>query len=246
MRETEGSWKAHTRLVELGAAEVDHTLLWRGLSPPRTRTGNRGSLNRFALRLGCAGTSELVPCAACQTGSWDSGAAHATCCALGEATRAHDAVTTLVRAAAQSCDHTADTEVPGLILGTELRPADVPTSALGNAYTALHISICFPHSQQAGPDCTQSSLVSNLTTVAALPISLPTEHLQNPDQLERQWTTSSGHVDHFALPQSIHRAQTQFRLCRGRVPEAAFQHHPGDLETVAPVGPSRPSLHPGP
>ena len=38
-----------------------------------------------------------------QIGSLDSGAAHATCCALGEATRGHIAVTALVHAAAQSC-----------------------------------------------------------------------------------------------------------------------------------------------
>ena len=40
--------------------------------------------------------------------------------------------------------------------GTDLRPADVLTSALGNPYTALGISICSPHAQQAGSDCTQT------------------------------------------------------------------------------------------
>ena len=39
------------------------------------------------LRLGCAKPSEPVPCSACQSGFLDSGAAHATCCALGEAAR---------------------------------------------------------------------------------------------------------------------------------------------------------------
>ena len=39
-------------------------------------------------------------------------------------------------------------EVPGLTPGTDLRPADVLTSA-------LDISICSPHAQQAGADCTQ-------------------------------------------------------------------------------------------
>ena len=69
-----------------------------------------------------------VPCAACQSRSLDRGAAHATCCALGEATRGHNAVTALVHAAAQSCDCTAEAEVPGLIPGTDLSPADVLTS----------------------------------------------------------------------------------------------------------------------
>ena len=108
------------------------------------------------LRLGCAGPCETVPCAACQNGSLDTGAAHATCCAVGEATRGHNAVTTLVPAAAQSCDCTAEMEVHGLIRGTDLRPADVLTSALGNSCTALDISICSPHAQQAAADCTQT------------------------------------------------------------------------------------------
>ena len=71
------------------------------------------------LRMACAGPCEPVPCAACQSGSLDTGAAHATCCSLGEATRGHNAVTALVHDAAQSCDCTAETEVPGLIPGTD-------------------------------------------------------------------------------------------------------------------------------
>ena len=75
---------------------------------------------------------------------------------MGEATRGHTAVATLVHADAHSCDCTAEMEVPGLIPGAVLRPADVFTSAFGNSYTALDISICSPHAQQAGPDCTQT------------------------------------------------------------------------------------------
>ena len=123
MHESEGSWKAHTRLAELGAAEVDHTCLWR-LNPHH----------------GPVLDSEPVLCAACQAGSLDTGAARAPCCALGEATRGHNAVTALIHAAAQFCDHTAETEVTGL----NLRQADVLTSALGNAHTALEISFCSP------------------------------------------------------------------------------------------------------
>ena len=100
--------------------------------------------------VGSAGTSEPIPCTACQSGSLGSGAAHATCCALGEATRGHTALTALIHAAAQSCDHTAETEVPGLVPGTDLRPADVHTSALCNS----------PQAQQPGPDCTRSRLVA--------------------------------------------------------------------------------------
>ena len=69
--------------------------------------------------------------------------------------RGHNTVTALIHAAAQSRDHTAAMEVPGLVPGTDLRPADVLTSALGIAYTALGISIC-------SPDCTHPSPVAKL------------------------------------------------------------------------------------
>ena len=46
--------------------------------------------------------------------------------------------------------------------GTDLRPAHLLTSALGNATTALDISVCSPHAQQAGPDCTRSRLAAKL------------------------------------------------------------------------------------
>ena len=106
------------------------------------------------LRLGCAGPRKLV-----QNISPDAGAAHATCCAVGEATRGHNAVTALVHAAAQSRDCTAEMEVPGLI-PWDLRPAGVLTSPLGNSYTAL--SICSPHALEAGTDCTQSRVEAKL------------------------------------------------------------------------------------
>ena len=101
-------------------------------------------VDSLRLHLGCAGPGEPVPCAACQSGSLDTGAAHATCCALSEATGGHNAVTALVHAGAQSCDCTAENEAPGLIPGTDL------TSALVNTNAALEISICSPHAQQAG------------------------------------------------------------------------------------------------
>ena len=53
-------------------------------------------------------------------------------------------------------------EVPGLIPGTDLRPAGVLTSALGNAYTPLDVSICSPHASEAGVDCTQSRVQAKL------------------------------------------------------------------------------------
>ena len=150
------------RLAELGDSSVDHTWLWR-LNPRHGPTLEADEyVDSVRFRLGCAGPAEPITCAACNSGILDTGAAHASCCALGEATRGHNAVSSLIHAAAQQCDHTSEMEVPGLIPGTDLRPADIFTSALGNAYTALDVSICSPHASEAGVDCTQSRVQAKL------------------------------------------------------------------------------------
>ena len=153
MHEGEGSWAA-----ELGDPNVDHTWLWR-LNPRHGSTLDADEyVDSVLFRLGCAGPAEPITCAACNSGILDTGAAHASCCALGEATRGHNAASSLIHAAAQQCDHTSEMEVPG----TDLRPADVLTSALGNAYTGLDVSICSPHALEAGTDCTQSRVEAKL------------------------------------------------------------------------------------
>ena len=162
MHESEGSWAARTPLAELGDSNVDHTWLWR-LNPRHGSTLDADEyVDSVRFRLGCAGPAEPITCAACNSGILDTGAAHASCCALGEATRGHNAVSSLIHAAAQQCDHTSEMEVPVLIPGTDLRPADILTSALGNAYTALDVSICSPHALEAGTDCTQSRVEAKL------------------------------------------------------------------------------------
>ena len=112
-------------LAELGDSSMDHTWLWR-LNPRHGSTLEADEyVDSVRFRLGCAGPAEPTTCAACNSGILDTGAAHASCCALGEATRGHNAVYSLIHAAAQQCDRTSEMEVPGLIPGTDLRPADV-------------------------------------------------------------------------------------------------------------------------
>ena len=158
----------------LGDAEIGHTWMWR-LNP------HHGSVmeeyvDSVRLRLGCARPCEPVPCAACQNGSLHTGAAHVTCCAVGEAMRGYDAVTTLVHAAAQSCDCTAEMEVPGVILTCGLRMfSPLP-------WAALYISICSPHAQQAGFDCTQTGHVAKRAYYGPHPP--PSEHFLHPDRVE--------------------------------------------------------------
>ena len=122
MHEGEGSWAAHTRLAELSDVDLDHTWL-RAAQPASCPTLEpEGYVDSVRLWLGCAGPTEPV--------AFWTRALLATCCAVGDATRGHNAVTAPIHAAAQSCDHTFEMEVPGLIPGTDLRPADVLTSAL--------------------------------------------------------------------------------------------------------------------
>ena len=84
----------------------------------------RGTSTLSACGKAVPGPAKPYPALPASLASWTR-AAHATCCALGEATRGHNAVIALIHAAAQFCDHTAETKVLGLILGTDLSP---PTS----------------------------------------------------------------------------------------------------------------------
>ena len=196
MHEGEGSWAAYTRLAELSDLDVDHT--WLELEE---------CADSVRLRWGCAGPLDpCMACAGCQCGLLDSSAAHATCCALGEATRGHIEATALIHAAAQSCDHTAEVEVPGLIPGTDLRPADVLASALGNANTALNISSCSP-SQEADTDCTRSRLLAKLNHHGP---RLPSLLRQNISYTPIVWgACGRPHQDTLAVLRS---AQTQLRF----------------------------------
>ena len=71
----------------------------------------------------------------------DTGAVHASCCALAEATRGHDTVADLIHEAATACAPTAVMEVLWLVPGMELRPSEFLT-ARGNTRTAFDVSVC--------------------------------------------------------------------------------------------------------
>ena len=126
------------------------------LSTPWTNSFHAEFVEAVRIRLGAAGPPDPTPCAICGKALLDSGGAHASCCAGAEATRGHYAVAKLVHNAACTCDPSAETEVPDLIPGTDLRPADVLTTALGNGMTSIDVGICSPYAQNAGSDCTVS------------------------------------------------------------------------------------------
>ena len=64
-------------------------------------------------RLVCTGSTEPVS-AVSNLVMLDSGASHASCCVMSEATRGQHAVADLVHEGAKACDSTAETEFPGL------------------------------------------------------------------------------------------------------------------------------------
>ena len=130
------------------------------------------------LRLGCAGPREPAPCAACQSGSLDTDAAHTSCCALGEDTRGLNAVTSLVHAAAQSFDCTAETEVPGLVPGTTSDPptSSPPPQATLTPPSTSRSALRTPsrpgltaHKQGATPNSPTTALSSTLSSARTFP-----------------------------------------------------------------------------
>lgn len=67
---------------------------------------------------------------------------------------------------ARQIDPSAEREVPGLIPGTQLRPADLLTDAAGYGLVAADVSIVSPEAQQAGADCTVSRYRSKVERYA--------------------------------------------------------------------------------
>ena len=137
------------------------------------------------LRLDTAGPPDPVPCAICGK-LLDSGGAHASCCAGAEATRGHYAVAKQIHNAACVCDPSAETEVLGLIPGTDLRPADVLTTALGNGMTSIDVCICSPYAQNAGDDCTETMFNRKLSHYSA---HLEVLSKQNIEYLPLIWSS---------------------------------------------------------
>ena len=63
---------------------------------------------------------------------------------------------------ATQCDPSAEAESVGLIPGTDRRPADILTTALGNGMTAIDVGITSPDAQLAGIDCTETMYLKKM------------------------------------------------------------------------------------
>lgn len=177
------------------------------------------------IRLGAAGPPDPIPCAICGKALLDSGGAHASCCAGAEATRGHYAVAKLVHNAACICDPSAETEVPDLIPGTDLRPADVLTTALGNGMTAIYVGICSPYAQNAGNDCTESMFRRKLANYSA---HLETLSRQSIEYLPLIW--SSFGRPHARTVSVLRTLSKRISRRRGAAcPAEVFQHLMGSI-----------------
>jgi len=152
---------ATRRLDELSHKDVTHSWLWHLSKHRGPVLSNEEFLEAVRIRLGCAGPTEPVPCSRCGA-LLDCAASHAACCAIGESTRGHYGVVKQLLPRVLQCDPTAETEVPNLIPGTGLRPADILTQALGNFHTALDVGITSPDALYAGLDCPESMVLRKI------------------------------------------------------------------------------------
>ena len=131
------------RLEDLAHPDVDHAWLWC-LSHAHGRVlDNDEFAEAVRVRLGAGGPTDAGVCGACGQAVLDSGGSHASCCAVGEATRGHNAVRDLLYDFSLAADDATEKEPLGLIPSRPaLRPADVlsPTVLSGRA-AALDVGI---------------------------------------------------------------------------------------------------------
>ena len=80
----------------------------------------------------------------------DSTGAHALCCAKAESTRGHNNVTRQLADELAGADPNAEVDPFGLVLGTELRPADILTSAPGQPPHSIGRRGCQSRRQRRG------------------------------------------------------------------------------------------------
>ena len=104
-------------------------------------------------RLGCQLLAEPVQCQLCGN-LMDTRLYHAECCAIGEATIGHYKVVKKVLDGVVLADSRARTETRGLCEASDVRPADIYTSAaLPGREAALDVTVVSPESSRADQDC---------------------------------------------------------------------------------------------
>jgi len=156
------------RLKDLADPHCNHDWLWALCCNHGPTLQDEEFVEAVRLRLGDGGPSEPVACRSCKDGLLDTSGSHALCCALGEATRGHNAVRNSLHETTKSGDSSAETEPLGLIPSVAtLRPADVFTSAAApGRLSALDVGICSPEAADVGADRTESTKLRRLPDFA--------------------------------------------------------------------------------
>ena len=146
------------RLDDLGHAETDHSWLW-GLCAQHGAIvdDNEEYVEAVRVRLGCGGPAEGTLCSLCGDRVLDRSGAHASCCAVGESTRGHNAARDVVHKFALYGDPSAECEPQHLIPSRPRdRPADVLTSAAPGCVAALDVGVASPAALAAGDDAAEA------------------------------------------------------------------------------------------
>ena len=158
--EEQGREKQVTRLKELAHKSVDTGWLFAG-----PHNGNELPEHKYVAavqkRLGCKLLTEPAPCACCEQ-QMDVYMEHSECCAKGEATKGHYRVVRGLMRGFALADTQAETEVLGLVDGTD-RPADILTTAAApSGSAALDVSITSPNRGDAGEDAAQTAYIRKI------------------------------------------------------------------------------------
>lgn len=162
--EASGQTADLNRLKEIADPDCNHMWLW-ALNPQHGPVLQDDEfVEAVRLRLGAGGPSDAVPCALCGV-TLDAAGAHASCCAIAEATRGHNHVKHELHSLARKADSTAEEEPLGLIPHRPmLRPADVFTSAAHpGRLSALDVGIGSAEAEGAGSDCAEAMRLRKLS-----------------------------------------------------------------------------------
>ena len=106
----------------------------------------REFLEAVRVRLGAGGPSDIAMCGYCSKQQLDIPGSHASCCAVGEATKGHNAIRDTIFGYAVEADPSADWEPEGLVPSQpRARPADVlTTAAIPGRVAALDVGVTSP------------------------------------------------------------------------------------------------------
>ena len=135
------------RLEDLRHETTDHTWLWNICEQTNTGIHDQEEyVEAVRVRLGCGGLPDPSTCRCCGVAPLDSNGAHASICAIGEATRGHNAIKEIIFDTAHHADPQAELEAKNIVPSRPGdRPADVLTAASG-CLAALDVGVTSPAS----------------------------------------------------------------------------------------------------